>query len=285
MLVLSGRVFYPATTGGTTRSSRLFERLARDHDITIVSFKMPGDSPESLGMMQACCSRLETVDWNESAKGTPRFYADVLKNVLSPKAFTVAKYDSPDMRRRIARLVERDSYDVLIADFLQPSINMLDTPFFPKILFQHNVESVVRRRQLTAAGNPLLKAYLYWDLVRLNRFEARAAGTFDHCIMVSEQDCRTMQELYGVTNTSAIPTGAAVRFVTTNPTSMVVPGVTRQVASTIGELISQVASIVSNERGRGGHGGAFGSSSSHGVGHSGGLNSCPFGTHVGCGAC
>ena len=212
MLVLSGRVFYPATTGGTTRSSRLFERLARDHDITIVSFKMPGDSPESLGMMQACCSRLETVDWNESAKGTPRFYADVLKNVLSPKAFTVAKYDSPDMRRRIARLVERDSYDVLIADFLQPSINMLDTPFFPKILFQHNVESVIRRRQLTAAGNPLLKAYLYWDWVRLNRFEARAAGTFDHCIMVSEQDCRTMQELYGVTNTSAIPTGVDVEY-------------------------------------------------------------------------
>ena len=212
LLVLSGRLFYPATTGGTTRSSRLFERLAREHDITIVSFKMPGDSHESLQMMESCCNRLETVEWNESPKGTLRFYADVARNVLSRKAFTVGKYDSPEMRRRIAELLEREHYDVLVADFLQPSVNVVDAAFFPKILFQHNVESVIRQRQLSAAGNPLLKAYLYWDWIRLKRFEARAARKFDHCIMVSEQDCRTMHDLYGVTNTTAIPTGVDVDY-------------------------------------------------------------------------
>jgi glycosyltransferase involved in cell wall biosynthesis len=212
MLVLSGRLFYPATTGGTTRSSRLFERLARHHDITIVSFRTPGDSPESLEMMRACCNRLETVTWSESRKGSPRFFAEVAANILSPKAFTIAKYDSRDMRARIDELVRTGGYDVLVADFLQPSTNMLGTRFFPKVLFQHNVESVIRRRQFDAARNPLLKAYLYWDWVRLKRFEARAARTFDHCIMVSEQDRRTMQELYGVTSTTAIPTGVDVEY-------------------------------------------------------------------------
>jgi glycosyltransferase involved in cell wall biosynthesis len=212
MLVVSGRLFYPATTGGTTRSSRLFERLSRDHEITIVSFRMPGDTPESLQMMGNCCSRLETVDWYESRKGSPRFFADVARNILSSRAFTIAKYDSPEMRRKIEHLLHTARYDVIVADFLQPSTNVIDAAFVPKILFQHNVESVIRRRQFGAAGNPLLKAYLYWDWLRLKRFEARAARTFDHCIMVSEQDCLTMHELYGVTNTTAIPTGVDVDY-------------------------------------------------------------------------
>jgi glycosyltransferase involved in cell wall biosynthesis len=212
MLVLSGRPFYPATTGGTTRSSRLFERLSRDHDITIVSFTTPADRPESLEMMRACCSRLETVRWFESRKGTPRFLAEVVRNVISPRPFTVAKYESAEMRDTITRLLRANRYDVLIADFLQPSTNVIDAPFFPKILFQHNVESVIRRRQFEAARNPLLKAYLYWDWLRLIRFEGHAARSFDHCIMVSEQDCVMMRTLYSVTTTTAIPTGVDVDY-------------------------------------------------------------------------
>jgi glycosyltransferase involved in cell wall biosynthesis len=212
MLVLSGRLFFPVTTGGTTRSSRLFERLARHHDITIVSFRMPGDTQDSLEMMRTCCNRLETVDWSESRKGTPRFLAEVARNAFSPTAFTVAKYASPIMRNRIDQLLRADRYDVVVADFLQPSTNVIDAPFFPKVLFQHNVESVIRRRQFEAARNPLLKAYLYWDWLRLKRFEGQAARRFDHCIMVSEQDCATMRELYGVTSTTAIPTGVDVDY-------------------------------------------------------------------------
>lgn len=212
MLVLSGRIFFPVTTGGTTRSARLFERLARRHDITIVSFTTPADTAESLALMRTCCNRLELVPWSESAKGTPRFYVDVARNALSPQAFTVAKYDSSVMRQRLRDLLQRDRYDVLVADFLQPSSNALDAPVVPKVLFQHNVESVIRRRQYETAQNPMLKAYLYWDWLRLRRFEGLAARTFDHCIMVSEQDCRTMRDLYGATNTTAIPTGVDVEY-------------------------------------------------------------------------
>jgi glycosyltransferase involved in cell wall biosynthesis len=212
ILVLTGRLFYPATTGGTIRSSMLFERLSRHHDITVVSFRRPEDGPDRLEMMRACCNQLETVSWSETRKGTARFFAEIALNVASPKSFAVAKYESREMQRKIDRLLKRDRYDVLIADFLQPSINALDTQFFPKVLFQHNVESVIRRRQFDVAANPLLKTYLYWDWLRLKRFEGRAARNFDHCIMVSEQDCLTMRELYGVTSTTAIPTGVDVEY-------------------------------------------------------------------------
>jgi glycosyltransferase involved in cell wall biosynthesis len=162
--------------------------------------------------MRACCRRLETIDWSETRKFTPGFYAEVAGNLLSKYAYTVNKYYDPRMRDLMAGLLARERFDVLICDFLQPARNVLDLPFAPKILFQHNVESVIRERQYKAARNALMRALLYWDWRRLFAFEREAARRFNHCIMVSEQDCETMRTLYGATNTSAIPTGVDVEF-------------------------------------------------------------------------
>lgn len=212
MLVLTGRLFYPANTGGKIRSSQLFERLARLHDLTMVSFRTPDEGPDRMEMMRACCNRLETVLFTDHPKGSIGFYRELARNVASPQAFTIAKYDHPEMRRLIADLLARESYDVLVCDFLHPSPNVLPLKFFPKILFQHNVESVIRQRHYQTATNPLLKAYLYWDWIRLKRFEGEAARRFDHSIMVSEQDSETMRKLYGVTTATAIPTGVDVEY-------------------------------------------------------------------------
>lgn len=212
MLIVTGRLFYPANTGGKIRSSQLFERLARLHELTIVSFRTPDEGPEQLRMMEACCSRLETVPFVDRPKRSPGFLFDLARNLLSPRAFTIAKYDSAAMRERIRDLLGREPYDVLVCDFLHPSPNVLPISFFPKILFQHNVESVIRRRHYQTEANPALKAYLYWDWLRLERNEGGAARAFDHSIMVSEQDCETMRRLYGVTNVSPIPTGVDVDY-------------------------------------------------------------------------
>jgi glycosyltransferase involved in cell wall biosynthesis len=178
----------------------------------MVSFRTAEEGPEHVRMMQACCRRLETVPFTDHRKGTPGFFAELARNVASPQAFTIAKYDSPEMRRTIEDLLARERYDVLVCDFLHPSPNVLPLNFFPKILFQHNVEAVIRQRHYQTAGNPLLKAYLYWDWLRLKRFEGQAARRFDHSIMVSDQDSQTMRQLYGVTSASSIPTGVDVEY-------------------------------------------------------------------------
>jgi sugar transferase (PEP-CTERM/EpsH1 system associated) len=212
ILILSGRLLYPANTGARIRSSRLFERLARMHDVTIACFKTPSEGPEELRLMHACCSRLETIEWTEHAKFTPAFWVELALNLFSPYPYTVAKYVSPHMQQRLRELLKEDQYDVFVCDFVQPTLNALELPFRPKILFQHNVEAVLRERHCQQTLNPLAKAFLYWEWVRLRRFEGHATRRFEHCIMVSNEDCRTMAELYGVTHTSAIPTGVDVEY-------------------------------------------------------------------------
>ncbi len=212
VLILSGRLLYPANTGARIRSSRLFERLAQIHDVTIACFKTASEGADQLQLMRACCSRLETIDWTEHPKFSPGFWGELARNLFSPYPYTVDKYVDARMRRRLTDLLATGEYDVLVCDFVQPTRNALDLPFRPKILFQHNVEAILRERHYRQTRNVLARAYLYWEWIRLRRFEGHAARQFDHCVMVSPQDCRTMEDLYGVTHTSAIPTGVDVEY-------------------------------------------------------------------------
>ena len=175
--------------------------------------------------MRECCSRLETVGWRETPKSGPLFYADVGLNVLDWLPFTVRKYRSRALSRRLGELLTSGGYDLFVCDFLQPSINCLALPFRPKLLFQHNVETTIRRQLATYAPNPLARAYLRQDAVKLQSFERRAAQAFDHCIMVSAEDCGTMARLHGVMHTSAIPTGVDLEFFGPAPETGVEPSI------------------------------------------------------------
>jgi glycosyltransferase involved in cell wall biosynthesis len=104
---------------------------------------------------------------------------------------------------------------VVIADFLTASATVLRVPGLPRILFQHNVESIIRRRHFEATSSPPLKGYLWWEWVRLQRFEREAARAVDHSITVSDRDRQTMKALYGVENVSSIPTGVDVDYFAT----------------------------------------------------------------------
>lgn len=211
-LIHVSQLLYPPDTGGKIRSSNLFERLAKQHDITIVCFRRPCESDGQLEKMRRCCNRLVTIDRPMTQRYTPRFYCELATNLFSRYPYMMRRHFDRRVAESVNQLLREDHFDVLLCDFLQPSQNLIPVPVFPKILFEHNVESVILKRYYEQAANPVTKAYFYLQWRKLFRSEKRMAETYDHCIMVSESDCRVMNELYGVENTSAIPTGVDVEY-------------------------------------------------------------------------
>jgi polysaccharide biosynthesis protein PslH len=220
ILVHGTQLLYPANTGGRIRTSKLFEQLSRQHDITWVCFRRPEESDAQVAAMRACCARIETFPFAEPAKLSPGFYGQLARNVVSRHPYVIEKYFHPAARARLAELIAREPFDLLLCDFLQPSLNVVGLPFRPRVLFQHNVESMIferhyqerkRLRQLPA------KAYIYMQWKKLQAYEGRAARWFDRNIMVSAEDCAAMQRLYGVTNTSAVPTGVDADYYRPDP--------------------------------------------------------------------
>jgi glycosyltransferase involved in cell wall biosynthesis len=231
ILVHGSQLLYPTNTGGRIRTSKLFERLSRKHDITWVCLRRPEETEQQVQAMRACCNRIETFPFHEVPKFSPGFYRDLARNLVSQHPFVVEKYFQPALRARLAELIETEPFDLLLCDFLQPSLNVLGLPFAPRVLFQHNVESVIFERHYKERDlrkDPLrngpAKAYLYLQWKKLAAFEGRAARWFDHNIMVSDQDCATMRRLYGVTNTSSIPTGVDADYFQPPPAGSEAPG-------------------------------------------------------------
>jgi polysaccharide biosynthesis protein PslH len=207
ILVHGSQLLYPAHTGGRIRTSQLFERLARRHEITWVCLRRPDESDAQVEAMRACCAHVETFPLVETQKFSPAFYRELAGNLTSPLPYVVQKYQQPALRARLEELVRTEPFDLLLCDFLQPSSNVIDLPFAPRIMFAHNVESVIFERHWQERALGPAKAYLYLQWRKLLAYEARAAHWFDHNIMVSPEDKATMERLYGAKNCSAIPTG------------------------------------------------------------------------------
>jgi len=207
------RLPYPPNTGSRIRTLQLISKLSKHHHVTVVCLRHPSeDSDEKVEQLRAHCSRLVVVEWRDTAKFTPRFYLELLLNVFSQYPYVARKYESAAARAEIRRLLGAEHFDVLIAEMLQAGLNLIPIPFSPKILSEHNVESVILKRHYLQARNPIARVYLYLQWRKLRRFESRAGRVYDHCIMISDQDRRTMAEEFGITNTSVVPIGVDVDY-------------------------------------------------------------------------
>ena len=77
----------------------------------------------------------------------------------------------------------------------------------PTILFQHNVESQIARRQLDSAATTIGRLFWWMQFKKMARFEKRVCRRFTRVIAVSENDKTLFEKFYGVSNVSTIPTG------------------------------------------------------------------------------
>ena len=100
------------------------------------------------------------VPFTPPAKGSAGFFADLLRNALSPLPYAVSRYRSPALRAELERLCRAGGVDVVVCDFLAPSLNVPTDLGVPVVLFQHNVEAMIWERHAKVATNPVKREYM-----------------------------------------------------------------------------------------------------------------------------
>jgi len=80
------------------------------------------------------------------------------------------------------------------------------------------VETMIWRRRAEHAGTPLHKFYMELQARRMYRFERRVCQAAGHIVAVSATDAELMQDLFGVKNITAIPTGVNLEYHAPQPT-------------------------------------------------------------------
>jgi len=206
LLTLPGPLF-PADTGGKIRSLNIFSRLAKRAEVHAVSFADAARDVAATSEMTATFASYTPVFRSEARKYSVRFYSELLGNQFSTWPYFLSKCDLPDFRRAVAELASREKFDLVFCDFLHTAAPLLELAARPKVVFEHNVEFLLRKRKWQGADQPVRRWIYGTEWRKTWRIEAEVCQSFDHVITVSEDDRRTVEREFGVAHASTIPTG------------------------------------------------------------------------------
>ncbi len=207
ILWLKTELLHPVDKGGKIRTYHMLKALRREHHVTYLTLDDGSAAADAPALASEYAHELVRVQHRVRAKFSAGFYAELASNLASPLPYFMKKYESTGMRREIEARARANEFDVLVCDFLQPSVNVPDSLPYATVLFQHNVEAMIWKRHYEVQRNPLKKAYLYGQWRKSFAYERAACQRFDMVVAVSREDAETMRRDYEIEAVKDVPTG------------------------------------------------------------------------------
>jgi glycosyltransferase involved in cell wall biosynthesis len=197
----------PVDTGGKIRSYNILRHLARNHDVTLLSYF--GGKKDSVyeteiqrelpGALTICTGAPDGSALAQSA--------DYIRRVFQSAPFAVSKFTHSAVQQALKSSAGAKQFDVAVCDFLSASLNFPDELETPTVLFQHNVETALWRRMAATEKNPVKRLAYRLEAAKMARYERRALGKFHHIIAVSDNDRRQMLAMDSNCRITVVPTG------------------------------------------------------------------------------
>ena len=208
-LWVNSNFMHPTTKGGQIRTLEMLRHLHRWHEIHYVAIANPAQ-PEGPARAHEYSCKSYPFPYCVPSKSSPAFYAELVRGLFSATPVAVERFHPPGMRAFLEDLIRRERFDCAVVDHLAPTSYFPDLPH--AIFFQHNVETVIWRRHLEHASNPLRHAYFKLQADRMYHYERRVSRASGHIVAVSRTDADEMRRLFDVTRVTEIPTGVNLEY-------------------------------------------------------------------------
>jgi glycosyltransferase involved in cell wall biosynthesis len=196
----------PVDTGGKIRSFNILRQLARRHEVTLLTYY--GGARDTDYERQVSAEFSGAVSIHTAAAAAPIATAlDYAGRVLSRAPYAVTKFTAAPVRRLVHDWLTEGRVDVAVCDFLSASLNFPADAPVPRVLFQHNVESVLWARQAREERHPLKRLLYRFEAFKMASYERAAVGRFDQVIAVSEADRSAMSGMTDPGRISLVATG------------------------------------------------------------------------------
>ena len=124
ILWLKTELLHPLDKGGKIRTYHMLRGLREHAQVTYLTLDDGTAAPDAWIKAREYSDELIIVPFSPPAKGTPAYYAALLRNLASRLPYAVARFRSPAMRDAIARAVRDRRVDLVVCDFLVPAVNV-----------------------------------------------------------------------------------------------------------------------------------------------------------------
>ncbi|HEY3111115.1 MAG TPA: glycosyltransferase family 4 protein [Chloroflexota bacterium] len=224
ILFLSRWLPYPPDNGSKLRILGLLTELAREHEISLVSFAGPTERLDDDGRraLAACCASVEVVTYPGYRAGSARAVAAL----LSPRPRSLVDARSPALLAAAAAAAR--GCDLIVASQLDMVPYALALPgppaLFEELELSQYLDPARRAAGLPARVRPMLTA------LKLGAYLRRALPRFAACTVVSERERQNLRQLVpGYSRVSVIPNALDLSryqgsFGQPEPNSLVFPG-------------------------------------------------------------
>jgi glycosyltransferase involved in cell wall biosynthesis len=197
---------WPVDTGGKIRSFNILRHLARNHEVTLLSYYGGRRDAEYETAIAKQLPGAQTI-YTAAPESTIAQSIDYILRLPSTAPYAVKKFTHPAVRRELARRLSEGSADVTVCDFLSASLNFPEISPTPVVLFQHNVETMLWRRMADTEKSALRKLSYRIEARKMAAYETRALQRFQHVIAVSDHDRKEMLALAPGCSITVVPTG------------------------------------------------------------------------------
>ncbi len=197
----------PVDTGGKIRSYNILRHLARNHEVTFLSYYGgQRDSTYESEILRELPGA-QTV-YAASLDGSALAQSlEYVRRLFHPAPFAVSKFTHGAVQRVVASWLREKKFDVAVCDFLSASLNFPENLVTPTVLFQHNVESALWQRMASTEANPAKRLAYRLEAKKMSGYERRALRKFHHVIAVSQHDRQQMLAMDPNCAITVVPTG------------------------------------------------------------------------------
>jgi glycosyltransferase involved in cell wall biosynthesis len=206
ILFLSQENPYPPDGGHYIRTYNILKLLAVRHDIFFIAVANNNERLKNISQLKNICNSVD-IFLTRQGNSKLKLLLSLSLNIFSRLPFTAQKNYIDEVRIKIKQLINNFKIDLVHVDILPLAVYHQDFGTLPKILVNHNVESLRLYRWMKIEKNLFKKVFLFYQYTKLCRFEKQMCLIFNRCIVVSEPDCKTLEEMSGAKNFVTLPNG------------------------------------------------------------------------------
>src|SRR5262245_7438054 len=197
----------PVDTGGKIRSFNILRHLARWNQVTLLSYYGGGrDDTYEIELRNVLPGALSIHTGAPDATPLEQ-RLDYIRHLFSRAPYAVSKFSSQAVQNILAERLSAREFDVAVCDFLSASLDFPRELRTPTVLFQHNVESILSKSQVSHEPEILKRAAFKLEALKMSRYERAAVRRFPRVIAVSEEDRELMSTMTDRSLISVVPTG------------------------------------------------------------------------------
>lgn len=206
ILFLSLRSPYPPQRGDRIRSYNFIKQLSKRHDVTLVFFAESDSDIEGVEHLKAYCERVEWVQFN-------RYFAFINTAVhcLSRLPLQVHYWFSPQMQRKINKLIAEEHYELIHAQLFRMGQYVTDVKGTTKVLdlCDSLALNLSRRAELDCTPKRFL---VKLEEKRVRRYEVQIMKAFHSGTVVANFDRDYLLNQDDSLNLSVVPMGVDLKY-------------------------------------------------------------------------